>query len=646
MRRIALLLCLPAWVMACSSDAPSTEPQPSERRQSVREAAVEVLDGGYWTHVLGCSGICVQEYNVWLDIAVRNDAFHKRVGILWTNNDWASHQTAWAEYEEPLGDGYERWGVDFSLGQYAYNRPHEVEYAVFATLGDVTHWDPRNNYYVFNAVTPEQPLRRLSSEVHFEPGVGGVLSGRVRVLDLAFEKSVTVRYSTDAWLSEQDVEAHWVEGDDWEFRVEGLGNETLPEQVQFALRYRVAGQEYWDNNGGQDYRHRMAPEFSSVGSWVDLSRPVSGLLSLQGRFATDMPIEDVSARLDEGEWVAGERLAVSTLGLSDGSHRAEFRVRLRGGWETSGEIPFQVRNRLQPTSQWNPGQVDAEGQLLVDSARTSSAWSLATDASDRVYVLRDDVAFSPPRVLRYAAYGDPAPELLYEPLPGNRRPQHITVDPQGRLYAVASWHPAALCRFAPGGALDAGFGTAGCVDLERSVAGREVCNAGAVAADATQVFVLDTCNRRVLRFDAQGAEQGDFVLDAADGSVPEALLLDDAGLWVLQRGTLSLLAAPAAGALRLERRSPLAAEIANPHGLLRRGARFWTAPGLGSGSLLAFDEGGERAAEWFSDDWSVAGGQLGQFDLPQGIAGLSDGSVVVLGAEGASLARFRGELLP
>ncbi|KAM6147726.1 protein phosphatase 1 regulatory subunit 3D [Erethizon dorsatum] len=88
-------------------------------------------------------------------------------------------------------------------------------------------------------------------------GVNGV----VRVRNVAFEKQVTVRYTFSEWRSAHEVQARWrgpagIEGSEDVF---AFGFPVPPfllelgSQVHFALRYRVAGAEYWDNNGGRDY---------------------------------------------------------------------------------------------------------------------------------------------------------------------------------------------------------------------------------------------------------------------------------------------------------------------------------------------------------------------------------------------------------
>ncbi|XP_048351947.1 protein phosphatase 1 regulatory subunit 3D [Sphaerodactylus townsendi] len=90
------------------------------------------------------------------------------------------------------------------------------------------------------------------------------LNGTVRVVNVAFEKQVAVRYTFNHWRSQHEVSARWhssAPGKDGQGQVDAF-TFFLPvppfllwvsSVVEFAVRYRVNGQEYWDNNGGKNY---------------------------------------------------------------------------------------------------------------------------------------------------------------------------------------------------------------------------------------------------------------------------------------------------------------------------------------------------------------------------------------------------------
>ncbi|XP_069035482.1 protein phosphatase 1, regulatory subunit 3Da [Lepisosteus oculatus] len=92
------------------------------------------------------------------------------------------------------------------------------------------------------------------------------ITGSVWVLNLAFEKEVGLRYSFTGWKSSADTKACW-ESSVREDRADGgPGSDQfrfhLPvppfilhpgATLEFAICYRVAGAEFWDNNDGRNY---------------------------------------------------------------------------------------------------------------------------------------------------------------------------------------------------------------------------------------------------------------------------------------------------------------------------------------------------------------------------------------------------------
>lgn len=110
----------------------------------------------------------------------------------------------------------------------------------------------------------QQQKVSLERVLCFELGVIGV----TQVLNLDFEKEVTARYSFTEWKNSAETQASWV----------GSVTKTLPggggqlscdtfrfhlpvppflkpgAVLEFAVRYKVCGCEYWDNNGGKNYK--------------------------------------------------------------------------------------------------------------------------------------------------------------------------------------------------------------------------------------------------------------------------------------------------------------------------------------------------------------------------------------------------------
>lgn len=90
------------------------------------------------------------------------------------------------------------------------------------------------------------------------------LNGTVRVVNVAFEKQVAVRYTFNHWRGQHEVSAQWqssVPRKDGQDQAD-IFTFFLPvppfllqvsSVVEFVVRYRVDGQEYWDNNQGENY---------------------------------------------------------------------------------------------------------------------------------------------------------------------------------------------------------------------------------------------------------------------------------------------------------------------------------------------------------------------------------------------------------
>jgi len=79
-----------------------------------------------------------------------------------------------------------------------------------------------------------------------------ILHGIVRVSNLAYTKEVAVRWTHDNWRTSHDTFCVFCscDGDTDRFAFE------LPingDDVSFAVRYRVSGKDYWDNNRGSNY---------------------------------------------------------------------------------------------------------------------------------------------------------------------------------------------------------------------------------------------------------------------------------------------------------------------------------------------------------------------------------------------------------
>ncbi|XP_068605704.1 protein phosphatase 1, regulatory subunit 3Da [Brachionichthys hirsutus] len=155
--------------------------------------------------------------------------------------------------------------------------PHHVTFRLLmgAELADGRHLEISLPYLkpVFAQQPGDQPefLHRLHEQkvcleriLCFELGVIGI----TQVLNLDFEKDVTARYSFTEWKSCTEMKASWVststktwEGGGGQFSCD-IFRFHLPippflqpgATLQFAIKYKVCGVEYWDNNYGENYK--------------------------------------------------------------------------------------------------------------------------------------------------------------------------------------------------------------------------------------------------------------------------------------------------------------------------------------------------------------------------------------------------------
>ncbi len=87
------------------------------------------------------------------------------------------------------------------------------------------------------------------------------LQGVIKVHNIAFEKEVAVRFTFDAWLTYAEVLASYTgstpEYDLFHFVIRAPL--AIIATLDFCARYKVGGQELWDNNCGQNYRVQFKP---------------------------------------------------------------------------------------------------------------------------------------------------------------------------------------------------------------------------------------------------------------------------------------------------------------------------------------------------------------------------------------------------
>lgn len=211
---------------------------------------IEVRDAGGSKTTVGCTGSCAYIYRVWVNMAIRNDARSKEVAYRFTNDGWHTSAVAYADFVRKLPDGRELWSkeVTGAVVTDTSAEPPDIAFKAHVTMAGRNTDDPYNNYHLTGFVALSQPVK-LASATGSRPAGVGVVTGTVRVLNLAYAKQVSVRFTTDGWRTSKTVEASYLRDQLWGFELSPVTG-----TVELAVRYRVAGREYWDNNDGTNYR--------------------------------------------------------------------------------------------------------------------------------------------------------------------------------------------------------------------------------------------------------------------------------------------------------------------------------------------------------------------------------------------------------
>eukprot|EP00128_Syssomonas_multiformis_P015357 Colp12_sorted_trinity150504_noHs@35707 len=106
------------------------------------------------------------------------------------------------------------------------------------------------------------------------------IAGHIIVHNIAYEKTVFVRYTSDNWQTYQDSQARYLNSlpcgklDRFSFAFNLPMELGINARVDFAICYRSAGQEFWDNNFNQNYTAAIKGQKVAIDSqWETLRSP-------------------------------------------------------------------------------------------------------------------------------------------------------------------------------------------------------------------------------------------------------------------------------------------------------------------------------------------------------------------------------------
>ncbi len=219
-------------------------------------------------------------FNTWtrkFTVRVTNLAYDKKVSIYHEKVDGTWEEIP-LSYDFSLDDQNEIW-----IGEYRYtagtkDKIYDNEFVVKYDVEGSTYWDNNNgnNYSIEEKEVGSffaQPSLNISVDSDYDSlyPVYGSTSNKfsvvVDVRNIASEKEVKVAYSADGWQTTQylplSFTPRWYSGYQYvllspnQFNVERWTGSVMLDpsvnSIEYAVVYKVDGQEYWDNNSGRNY---------------------------------------------------------------------------------------------------------------------------------------------------------------------------------------------------------------------------------------------------------------------------------------------------------------------------------------------------------------------------------------------------------
>lgn len=238
--------------------------------------------------------------------------------------------------------------------------------------------------------------------------------GKVRLRNIAYAKRLAVRFTFDSWQTTSEVTGKYVEAinDDFDrfsfsIRLNDLLARIEGKTLYMALRYTVAGREFWDNNRGNNY----FAEFSKV--------PLNTKSkSSDGEKSAGSAIADLRSKLEQvasaEEKTDPTFLAQSSsnnvlMGTASLAARYDFGISLKEPWKpvdfTTPSPPRHIRTRSYPVTA-TPNSIPWPEKVRTRGVGMPTAPTLGSPRE-----IDDDALFSGPPVA--ADLGGPSfPALL------------------------------------------------------------------------------------------------------------------------------------------------------------------------------------------------------------------------------------------
>ncbi|MBQ4818753.1 carbohydrate-binding protein [Aquimarina sp. MMG016] len=216
-------------------------------------------------------------FNTWrreFTVRVANIGFEKNVSIYHEKVD-GSWEEIPLTYSLSVDDQAEIWTGKYEYTGYTADKIYDDEFVVKYEVNGTTYWDNNNNEnyvvgekevgYLFTQPDLNISVDSASLYPHYTGGNSFNLIVDVRNIDPS--KEVEVAYTTDGWQTIQylplNFTARYYSGYQYvlvspnQFGIERWTGSTIVDSsidtIEYAVVYRVNGQEYWDNNYNNNY---------------------------------------------------------------------------------------------------------------------------------------------------------------------------------------------------------------------------------------------------------------------------------------------------------------------------------------------------------------------------------------------------------
>ncbi|WP_378181603.1 hypothetical protein [Aquimarina sp. SS2-1] len=269
-------LLLSLWVLSCSTEEDIIDNQTTDINKisvaAKNSNPVQLVKA--WKSSGSYRGYT--SYYHKFSVEVSNLAYDKEVSIYHERIDGAWDEIS-LSYTASIDGQTELWTGEYVNGAFGATQIYADEFVVKYVVNGNTYWDNNEgaNYVMENregalfaksdlAVSVDTDFVSLS---YFPYDDKNTLNVTVDVKNLAPEKEVGVIYTSDGWQTQKYLpltfRSIWSNGPFFTIQSPNSYNverwqgyarlDATEDEVEYAVVYRVNGNEYWDNNYGKNY---------------------------------------------------------------------------------------------------------------------------------------------------------------------------------------------------------------------------------------------------------------------------------------------------------------------------------------------------------------------------------------------------------